>query len=295
MEVNPFYEGHCKLTKNPIHVSKAYTALLSLRGHPFNIYECSLIKEGNIDWTLYMSAVITLVLQMGIFLILIIYNATKYQHISKDPLIWVIAACTTYFFFMRGWAEYLAAEQFNSVFRMACLDDDRAISDKLMLLSNSLANKFLSILITTFNTYFVLLSQTPNDAVLNALALTFILEVDDMAAPQWSEDEILIKLAKKMHEYIMIPISESTEAEPNLKEGLLGDLIVTKSGVGNYSGDDKLYIQMDDENAAVRVHKRVDSCNYDTTTYKISGRLASPFLESLGEFECLNHYEGIHD
>lgn len=294
-EVNPFYEGHDNLTKNPLHLSKAYTALMSLKGHSFNIYECSLIKEGKIDWRLYTSATLTLVLQTGIFAILIIYNLEKYQQVSRDWLIWVIAACTTYFFFMRGWSEYNAAEEFNAVFRMACLDEDRATSDNLMLAFNSIANKLFSILITLFNTYFVLLSKSPNDAVLNALALTFILEVDDMAAPQWAEEEILEKLAKKMHEYIMIPLSESSEVDADLKEGLLGDLTVTRSGMGNYSSDDKLYVQLDDDDSTVIVHKRVDSCNYATTRYKIAGRLATPFVKALSEFECLHHYKGIHD
>jgi len=292
--VSAFYKGHSSLTKNPLHVMKAYTALKSLRGHSFNIYECTLIKEGAVDWKLYTSATLTLLLQTFIFAILILYNMTKYQQVSTDPLIWVIAACTTYFFVMRGSAEYQAAEDFNSIFRMACLDEDRS-SDLPMLLCNSIANKLFSVLITLFNTYFVLLSKSPNDAVLNALALTFILEIDDMAAPSWAEEEILEKLAKKMHEYVMQPLAESDEEDADLKEGLLGDLVATKTGTGSFSSEDKLYVQLDDENASVLVHKRVDSCTYTTATYKIAGRLATPFLNAVSRFECLSHFKSIHD
>ena len=85
----------------------------------------------------------------------------------------------------------------------------------LLLKLNAIANVFLPVILTFFNVFFVALSDNANDAIMNSLALFFIMELDDLVVPtDWDEEKILDELAINTHDYVMEGMEGSTRAAP---------------------------------------------------------------------------------
>ena len=60
----------------------------------------------------------------------------------------------------------------------------------------------LAAVVPAFNLYYLLLFESINDAVLNSLALHFILELDELVLPSWDDDRIEDELASNTLVYI---------------------------------------------------------------------------------------------
>jgi hypothetical protein len=78
---------------------------------------------------------------------------------------------------------------------------------KCLLWINFIVNVLLAPPLCAFNFYVVLTSDTPVAAILNAVTLAFVLEVDDLLAPSWDDDRTEDAKAKLFHECIQRAIS----------------------------------------------------------------------------------------
>ena len=172
----------------------------------------------------------------------------------------------------------------------------------LLLQLNALINKVLCAAIPVFNVYFMLLSEDPNDAILNSLALIFVIQLDEMVLPEWDGERVSDRIACSTHDYIMEPQAA-------------GDLAAAKIGAGEYTHTDKLYVVLVDSSHismhsdtsgisvddveltqfSVVVYKQEGDTAYSKTTSAISGAKASEFYEAISQFECLTNFEDCHD
>lgn len=183
--------------------------------------------------------------------------------------------------------QYSSCGEFNSTFLTVGGQFANMFSvHNLMLYLNALVNKGLSLLLPLFNIYFMLLSETPNDALLNGLALFFILEMDEMVLPSWDGERVSDELACHCHDFIMQPSSE-------------GELVVTKTGAMlEYQHTDRLYVRLQrtsDGLGKVYVHKQESRTEYSTSIYEIKGSKAKEFLDAVQTFECLQNFRDLHD
>merc|ERR1719228_1749708 len=105
---------------------------------------------------------------------------------------------------------------------------------------NFTVNILMSCLVPLFNIYFILLSEDPNDAILNSVALFFLLELDQMVAPDWTDNRIRDQLAINSHDYCMIPLKPS---ELQVKKVIQNQKLDSSKG-DQYKDGDKLYVQV---------------------------------------------------
>jgi len=158
---------------------------------------------------------------------------------------------------------------------------------------NFTVNIIMSCLVPLFNIYFILLSEDPNDAILNSVALFFLLELDQMVAPDWSDNRIRDELAINSHDYCMIPLKPS---ELQVKKVILyGNRKLDSKNMGDqYKDGDKLYVEIAGGNVVV-IYQRVSVTSYRTITYEISGSRADEFFSTVCGFECLTNFRDLHD
>lgn len=272
--IKPFYPGHTDGEKNPLHITMAYTLLKPLKNHEFNIFEASFLDSERMS--IKLTAISTLALQWLIFFILIKTSLAKLDEVSNDPIVWLITVCTTFFFSKKCFQQYESADDFRKAFSV--LGQRATIRAHFM---NVFGNQVLSVLVPVFNFYFMLLSGDANDAILNGLALYFVLELDEMAMPMnWDEQRLLDELAINAHDFIMEPLAA-------------GVLDVEKEGDLTFQNYDKVYVSITGFN--VTVYKRTSSTDYDHVTYSISGTEAENFMRHISNFRCFVAYRDIHD
>ena len=303
--IAPFYAGHQDLPKNPLNIAKAYVSLKTLKVHAFNIYEASFLDIEKAS--LFMVGLFTVVLQCGIFSILVSYNLPRFQvEMSRDATVWLLALSTTFFFSKACYDQFAAASEFKDAFEKI----GRGISDepmfydghkfntkKVMMLCSVLGNQIVAALIPIFNLFFILLSEDPNNAILNSVALFFVLQLDEMVMPPWDESRILDELAINAHDFIMIPQYESSDGLAVKKQGSPKFL----AGVTNTSP--KMYAVYpkkgkDGSWTIVFYHRNDNGAQYEKNQYTISGTRADEFIETVQDFECFaggGHYGDIHD
>mmetsp|Transcript_12169 Transcript_12169/g.15948 ORF Transcript_12169/g.15948 Transcript_12169/m.15948 type:complete len:322 (-) Transcript_12169:236-1201(-) len=272
-QITPFYNGHCDNPKNPINIVEAYGAIKNLKGHDFNIYEFTYLDPEHPS-NRFVS-LFTFVFQFIILAVLVYQNISA--TVSRDPLVWILTLSTSFFFGTASRQQWKAADEFNTAFY------DIGDKEKVFWLQlNTLSNKLLAVAIPIFNIYFVLLSSDANDAILNSLALFFILELDSMVLPPWEETRIRDEIAINAHDHIMIPLEDQM-------------LKISKEGPANFLDTDKLYVRIEHKSNSIIVYKRVNACTYEQTVYHVSGVEATRFLELCESFECLINYKDIHD
>ena len=108
--------------------------------------------------------------------------------------------------------QFSEAREFNQVFTKLQMRDGAGakhivgrrtmLCKRACLWVNTAVNRGLAVLVPAFNLYYLLLSESIDDAVLNSLALLFILELDEVVLPSWDEDRIEDELASNMLVYI---------------------------------------------------------------------------------------------
>jgi hypothetical protein len=288
--IKPFYENHQNLPKNPVHILQAYVAVKELNEHQWNIYECAFLDSEKV-WMVVV-AFFTFIFQLMLFIVLVQYNIADDRHteINADILIYVMAAGTSFFFANGAWNEIKEARNFNKAFKMLGVEIEITSVRGLMQIMNFTVNIIMSCLVPLFNVYFILLSEDPNDAILNSVALFFLLELDQMVAPDWSDNRIRDELAINSHDYCMIPLNPS---ELQVKKAILNQKLDSSEG-DQYKDGDKLYVQVVRGNV-VTIYQRVSVTSYRTITYEISGSRADEFLNTVCGFECLTNFWDLHD
>eukprot|EP00122_Pirum_gemmata_P018111 Pgem_evm1s16960 len=176
------FQKHKSFPRNVFNIFKVYGSLNDLDGHDFNIYEYAFLNyHSNIP---VYAAFLTFIIQVAIFLILVISNGVLYEQAlnQNDMYIWIINIATTFFFVSQCFGEWKSAHTFHQ----ACagvIGENQSYNSRgnyiaqALKLLNVLANQVLTILVPIFNFYFILLSDSPNDALMNSLALFFIVEL----------------------------------------------------------------------------------------------------------------------
>ena len=320
--------------KHPINVIEGYADLKKLDGHVYNVIEFAYLEGGwrkfkspwdlgccrtdtsNLVWT----AIASFVSQILFGVILVFWYAINQTPVTSGgrepyafPLVFIVALVSTRVFGNIVWKQGQGCLDFYKINR----GDSRRASlfanrfGTFLLGTNFVINLILAPCLWLFNIYFVLTSKTPVEAILNAVALAFVLEVDDLLAPFWDDDRTEDAKAKLFHESISEPF-------PGIADSNLRDMCVTRTGpcLGQipYQDGDKLYIKVPDDikvpedindlpNVDITVFRsNVDfegtvkpTENYDTITYKISGPkpCVSSLHEKIKEFYCMENYENF--
>lgn len=228
---------HVIFPKNLRRIATGYSELLRLRGHSYNIFEFAFLNTrmlnddaGRMEAIGYLvTSVFTAILQFAVFGILCYYSIGpdyesfmgRYGEMLADregkQAIIVIAIGTTLLFCKRAYMQFSEAQEFNQVFTRLQMQPSpemlrqgylKFIGPKTIwckrgcLWINTAVNCFLAGLVPVFNLYYLLLSESIDDAVLNSLALLFILELDEVVLPAWDDDRIEDELASNMLVYI---------------------------------------------------------------------------------------------
>ena len=238
---NPFYSHpeeigveHVNLPKNPLRIAISYAELLELKGHSFNIFEFAFLDANQLGETwdekrmesfgYLWTSLFTCMLQFLVFTSLCYYSIgpdhtafqEKYGQIvqykeDSVPIV-VIAIGTTLLFCKRAYMQFSEARLFNKVFSLlqiragagarSMLTTEMFVAKRMCLWANTAANQGLAVVIPFFNLYYLLLSETVDDAILNSLALLFILELDEVVLPGWDTERIDDELASNTVLYI---------------------------------------------------------------------------------------------
>ena len=300
-EVVPFYGNHQSLTKNPVNIARMYSIMRGLTTHSFNVFEAAQLDPE--DTFLHAIALATAALQWVIFLILLWFNAQQYEKLSKDVVVWVVTVGTTFFFTRQCMGEWTSCSEFQN-FGVAMGRSECS----LMRICNEANNKLLGVLVSLFNIYFMLLSTDPNDAIMNALALYFVLTFDSMAMPNWDESRLFDELAINCHDYIMEPLLPADLLSVTREVSKQSLNSTGDSWDGHFSDDDKLYIQVkrvqnepfhEESTLTVEilVHRQVTPAHFDTVVYRCQGLLAevNNFFDCVHKFDCVEKFRDIHD
>lgn len=282
MPILPFYKNHHNFPKNIVRMVEVHRLMQNLRGHGFNVYECCYLDIER--FSLRITSLFSMITQLVIFLVLVNYN---FDHIANvrsewtdDALVFVITIATTIFFGKLAYQQYKGAIDFNNVFdKVGCA----SVEHKVALYVNIFINGLMGFAVTFFNFFFLIVSSDPNEAILNSLALYFIIELDDTLKPDWDEIRIDDEIGINIHDYIM---AGNEDICVEVVSGYFDDELLIQS-------DDKVYIQR--EKNTINVFWRRDACNYEQVTFRVSGSSSAAFLSDVDQFYCMTKYKDIHD
>jgi len=291
--MEPFYgslDMGKRLPKNAFNIAHAYSQIQALSGHPYNIFECAFMDSTAHRYRAYLC----LVIQISFFSCLVVYNVfdnrvmiTPGEH--SFELVITMLVMSTILLFLNISRQRRNALNFNRVMRMLVSD----MSDQLFLLFNRGINEVMGVLVFFFNIYFILTSNTPTDAVLNSVALVFIIEIDDVFRPDWDEADQEDALVFILRNYIV--------GYPEK-----GDIFVEHNGMEGVSllrDDSNYYIKLrpfDAEIGTFEVSIFMENSqqkgvitSYKEVTFKVSGNRSSELHESFGHFSCLENLEDV--
>ena len=68
---------------------------------------------------------------------------------------------------------------------------------------NTFINLVLGLCIFFFNVYFILIANDPTSAVWNRVAVTFIIKIDEVFKPKWTESKVQCLLAELLMDYCL--------------------------------------------------------------------------------------------
>lgn len=289
--IEPFYGTmvkHKALPKNALHIAKAYAQIQRVAGHDFNVFEFAYLDPDAYK----LRAILAFVIQVGFFLCLVIYNIFE-QRVQITPdedgfsLVVIILCMSSTLFLSEIRRQRQGAHDFNSVMlRLSGHYHER----RIWLIMNHSINGILGVLIFFFNIYFILVSDDPTEAVLNSVALAFIIEIDDVFKPNWNEENKEDALAEIME-----------EVNPH-------DIQVEVSGRHRvFDRDMNVHIRLGDydphplaESFSVNVfvanerdHERQITKSYEAVNYEVKGPRARELHEAFLEFQCLENVNDI--
>ena len=151
-------------------------------------------------------------------------------------------------------------------------------------------------------------SADANEAILNSLALFFILELDDTLVPDWDDNHIQDEIGVNAHDYIMEGKSDLTVElktlcdEEDITRLLESDDKVYVSIPERKEMGSSLFFFIDSENPkensgedSIKVYWRQSPTEYKIFDFRVSGKDANAFRENVGAFYCIQKYKDIHD
>ena len=290
--VKPFYTNHTILRKNILNILESYKLVKQLKGHEFNIFEYAFLAgNGDYNWEYSSDNVIkffsflTLLFQYLILTIMIIYNVPS--SINDDILVLIITIGTSFFFTKLAHNQYIHCTKFNNCYKL--LGDP---NKRIYLYMNFLSNIILPILVPFFNFYYIILSADPNNAILNSLALFFILELDTMILPSWPESHINDQCVTNIHDYIM---NDNTYNNNDNNNDNINIIKLTEDVGHIHYFDNKTYVQLDTDDNKIIFYVRQTDDSYITIEYQVSGINSKYFLYLISLFDCIIQYTDIHD
>ncbi|KAK1733937.1 hypothetical protein QTG54_015464 [Skeletonema marinoi] len=184
--------------------------LRRLRGHKYNVYECCFLAIGDLDKevNLLCGAGFCMIAQILLLFILMYINMSDITNLTswrKDGFTITVVFITTVFFIKLVLKQWSDACDFNAVFWKAGsgVNNVKRGLRKLLLGINVLINGALGIVVALFNIFFLLISENVNAAVINSLALFFILEMDDTLKPDWDQMYFDNSIALNVFRYIV--------------------------------------------------------------------------------------------
>jgi hypothetical protein len=314
-------QDHQDLTKHPIRVARARRHLMDLRGHSYNIFEVAYLNQENTLNKVYAWS--SVIFQVCVVVVLFWWHLSRYvageedfirPYIDKElddgqdgtavvrttnesfvPVLMVLIISTT-FFSKTFHRSRKSVDDFNGTFDVVGQDEGA-----LFQLFNAIVNKLLVGCVLLSNIYFLLLSETPTDAILNSAALGFIIEIDNLLAPDWKEDRVEDELAVNTHDFIMEPEEVGIQVFRTTDE----ETVVPKWKCFPYSNSDKWYIHVYAQKALIVVHRSKHDDNndvegtlaYEKITYTCSGEEAKidEFFEAICSFNCVESLGDFHD
>eukprot|EP01083_Nonionella_stella_P166905 559503_1 len=293
------FQTHKSFPRNCYNIMMTYAALNQLKGHVYNIYELAYL---NYHSTIpFRTAIFIFLIQITILWIVLQANLERYDTAiaQREPLVIIIDVCTTLFFTSFCYGQYRNATTFNSAvkgvigsYKVADEDTVSQIDNpnergkwqpELMLLINTLINRYLLILAPMFNFYFILLSVSAMDALLNSFSLLFIFELDDYVMPLFARVDIEDKLVINAHDFIMVPAVD-------------GELVCRRTGPAIMPNGNKLYVSLQKETKSITIYSRKSALQYDKTIYVFDGLKSKKFLSMCNEsLKSLQNFKDIHD
>jgi hypothetical protein len=192
-----FYLGSKRGERTRIHRMEALSSFTS----DFEV------SNFDIDAELLCAAAFSLIAQILLLFILMFYNMSAVTSViswSKDGFTITIVIITTVFFAKLVYIQWRDAYNFNAIFWKVGFPktSESMRLRKALLIFNLLVNGGLGIVIVLFNIFFLLISKSVNEAILNSLALFFILEIDDTLKPDWDERYFDNRIAVNASRYI---------------------------------------------------------------------------------------------
>lgn len=250
--------------KNLLRLIEARGCTRDLRGHTYNVYESAYLESET--WKLRIISVFSFCIQTSLFAILVRNHAVKrHTYSGLDETLWITAILTTLYFGKLWLTQAINACAFYNVFSKFGFQTNYL---RRVLYASLFINVVMGALVTFFNLFFLLVSEDVDDAILNSVALFFILEMDDNLRPDWDDTKIDDEIAGAVEEYVTRKgISERDEEDNNLPEFLSviegQEHILSllegqeKSTIKTYPSEEKVCIEWWDEGfkyIIVKVH-----------------------------------------
>ena len=299
--INPFYDPeqgfnssnhrnqrHQDGPKNILCILDTYILVKNLKAHEFNIFEYAFLAgQGDFKTASPSSKAIkiisflTLLFQYIILIILIFYNVPS--NVNLNPLVIIITIGTSFFFTKLAYNQYTHSTKFNNCYKLT-----GDINKQIYIKMNFLSNVILPILVPFFNFYYILLSEDPNNAILNSLALFFILELDSMILPSWSESRLNDECVTNIHDYIMEGDQDESNVSPKIEK-------ITECSHEINDIDEKTYFFVNYQEKIINFHIKKTPNQYLTIQYKISGKNTNRFLKLITQFDSVDCFRDIHD
>jgi len=292
------FQTHKSFPRNCFNIMLVYASITQLAGHEYNVYELAYLNYHS-KFGFRMALSIFLI-QMALLVIVVHSNMQQYEFAFKqrDVSVLAIDICTTLFVFIFCYSQYNEAQTFTTAARGVIgsylvkeedlqikIDNPNSRGDwqpELMLFLNEFVNQYAIMLAPVFNFYFILLSESAMDAVLNGFSLLFIFELDDFVLPLFKGIDIEDKLVINAHDFIMI--------KPETKDlscRRIGPAIVPNT---------KLYVSVRKDKDLINIYSRVNRTKYNKTKFIFTGPQKRKFLSLCEEsLICQQNFKDIHD
>ena len=277
---------HPNMPKNPLNVARAYTAMQRNKDLDLNMYQRAFLsdRDRNIFPVMFLGLAVY-VSQVVLFLIVWIYAISEKEDVesiietpytSNTVPIVVVIVISIRLFIYDAWQSVLGSLKFSNP--LSCYNRKFAL--------DLLVNLSIGIGLVGSNAYFLLLSKSPFDAVINSLALGFIYHIDDTVKPRWGKDRIADENANFMYRHVTKPL-------------LGGEISISKVGSGPVdSNGSKVYVRVSKANFDGNVP--VDKFYVDVffrsdrngvsdapTRYTVSGTRLAGFHQVVNQFHCI--------
>eukprot|EP01083_Nonionella_stella_P023259 64323_1 len=269
--IEPFYDNHNDFPRNEVHICEVYRHVRELQRHTVNIYQSWFLDVER--WSLAVTSIITLLVQCYILMALI--TQCIGAPLTQNGEIYGVIVATSIFFIFQCYGTAKSTYEFWQ--RTEKMDPCK----RVVLFLDIFINIIIVMVIPIFNIYFLLTSQSLIDAVLNSTAIFFVIELDDIVAPDWDHTRYMDELAINFHDYIMEPMEYDIEVQ-KVSDGI------------DISYDD-CYVYCKVSENRVDFHYIQPDLQITQLGYKISGRDAHLLTDNLRRFYCTQRFWDIHD